>query len=750
MGGPVAAVRVFLAALVGAGAVLVATPADAAVYTSTGVRCTIVGTSSADVMRGDDRRNVICGRGGNDTIYARGGDDLVDGGSGNDRVYGGPGADRLLGGTGGDQLDGRSGKDVLVGGDWTDVLIGGSGADRLFGGAHGDSLQGGLGNDTLYGGTGDDRLRGEAGTDIIEGQDGRDQLSGGAEPDVLSGGASADRLTGGDAGDQLSGDDGDDWVSGDAGPDLLLGGLGNDSILGGYGRDRLTGGAGEDDLSGGPDADTVAGGPGRDSARGDAGADRVSGDTDADTVGGGDGDDVLLGGDASDQLLGQYGEDALYGQAGDDRLDGGPAADLLDGGAGFNLCEAVDADTQVACAHDTSAPTLVDLQLSHSDVDVTLADQTVTVRMHLRDDMGVTFVQSSLNADVQLDPMTSQEMSADYRDPELVAGTARDGWWEVDLTVPRGAPAGDYGFEGSARDAVGRSMQIRQGVVKVADADPDTSVPVVEELATPASQLEIDVRASKQTVPVHARLTDAGTGIVSARACLWQPVEEGGFTPRGCAALQRGSGTPYDGWWDGAIDVPAGAVGGDWNLVVYVADRARASLEIMYLGPDRYARSIEPYRGINENPLPGGVGRVHVVGVSDSNPPVVTSLAMTPTSVDTVTGPAEVTFRVEATDVEGIDGISMLLRPANAANGDGQAYLPLVDFSLSSGTLQDGTWTGTLTIPQGFPPGEHYVAVSVWDGAHARTWAAAHHPLASQPYTLLLPDDPKVTVRPAP
>ena len=48
------------------------------------VRCTIVGTQAADVLRGTSGRDVICGLGGNDRIL---------GGGGADVIYGGPGAD---------------------------------------------------------------------------------------------------------------------------------------------------------------------------------------------------------------------------------------------------------------------------------------------------------------------------------------------------------------------------------------------------------------------------------------------------------------------------------------------------------------------------------------------------------------------------------------------------------------------------------------------------------------------------------
>lgn len=98
-------------------------------------RCTIVGTTRADVLRGTRRRDVICGLGGNDRIAALGGNDLVIGGPGNDRVDGGHGNDVLSGGDGLDDLVGGPGRDSLVGGPGSDLLLARDGArDRVDGG----------------------------------------------------------------------------------------------------------------------------------------------------------------------------------------------------------------------------------------------------------------------------------------------------------------------------------------------------------------------------------------------------------------------------------------------------------------------------------------------------------------------------------------------------------------------------------------------------------------------------------------
>jgi hypothetical protein len=82
--------------------------------TSTGVRCTIVGTKHADHLRGTSGNDVICGLGGNDTIDGRGGNDVIDGGSGNDTLIGGAGNDTLIGGSGSDKLDGGAGHNTCA------------------------------------------------------------------------------------------------------------------------------------------------------------------------------------------------------------------------------------------------------------------------------------------------------------------------------------------------------------------------------------------------------------------------------------------------------------------------------------------------------------------------------------------------------------------------------------------------------------------------------------------------------------
>ncbi|MFD4323346.1 calcium-binding protein [Nocardioides sp. NPDC058538] len=320
-----------IVAMAASATVLVASPASAAT-TSTGVRCTIVGTSGADVLRGTSGRDVICGRGGSDVIYARSGNDLVDGGGGNDRIYGSYGTDKLLGGTGRDSIRGEAGADAVYGGSSSDYL---------------------------YGGTSDDTIRGGSGNDQIQGDDGHDHIYGEADPDTINGGTGWDELYGGTGGDRI------------------LGGKGNDRAYGGDNADGLYGGAGNDQLHGGNHNDLVLG---------ESDADRLWGDAGADQIRGGSGADQLAGGD---------GNDHLEGESNDDVLTGGAGTDQLTGGTGINRCSYDTYDYLLGgCGTDKAAPKVVSAAFVPSTVDTTAADAKVKLRLRASDDIGIDYIQA--------------------------------------------------------------------------------------------------------------------------------------------------------------------------------------------------------------------------------------------------------------------------------------------------------------------------------------------------------------------
>ncbi|MDQ5833654.1 MAG: hypothetical protein M3550_11475 [Actinomycetota bacterium] len=141
-------------------------------------RCTIVGTSRADRIKGTRGNDVICGLGGNDVINGAGGIDIIDGANGNDRLSGGSRKDKLIGLRGKDRLNGNSGNDRAGGGAGNDRVSGSSGKDRFGGGSGKDRLSGGSGRDRLNGGKGNDRIGAlDRMRDRVDGGSGRDSAA---------------------------------------------------------------------------------------------------------------------------------------------------------------------------------------------------------------------------------------------------------------------------------------------------------------------------------------------------------------------------------------------------------------------------------------------------------------------------------------------------------------------------------------------------------------------------------------------
>jgi hypothetical protein len=213
-----------------------------------------------------------------------------------------------------------------------------------------------------------------------------------------------------------------------------------------------------------------------------------------------------------------------------------------------------------------------------------------------------------------------------------------------------------------------------------------------------------------------------------------------------CARMKRLSGDIHDGVWSADIGIEKGSVSGDWNVEISTADRASAGTgrSISWLGRDLWDAWGVGADPATQQPLPNDRGRFSVVGrprVNDSVPPKIVSAVPTPREVDTLAGPARVTFTVRATDSgSGVRGVGVGLVSADP-DGPQDLYESL---TRTSGTAYDGTWTDSIVLPQGTPPGTYYLEVFTWDWVdNQRKYTAAGHP---DPVSSTLPGDGTVTV----
>lgn len=647
--------RTLLAGIVATAAsatVLVATPASAAT-TSTGVRCTIVGTPGADVLRGTSRRDIICGRGGSDVIYARSGNDLVDGGSGNDRIYGSYGTDKLLGGTGRDSVRGEAGADVIYGGPSSDYL---------------------------YGGTSDDTIRGGSGNDKIQGDDGHDHIYGEADPDTINGGSGWDVISGGTGGDRI------------------VGGKGNDRAYGGDNADGLYGGAGNDQLHGGNHNDLVLG---------EADADRLWGDAGADQVRGGTG---------ADQLSGGTGNDALEGGSHNDVLTGGSGTDQLAGGTGTNRCVYDTYDyLNGGCGTDKVAPKVLGVTFSPSSIDTTKTDVKVKVRVRITDDLGAVRVQGHVvdevpNVGASFYMPSMSLVSGGPRDGwwEYALTVPRytpAGAMHADISV--NDAAGRWGSESMGTLTVANSDPDSVG--------PAVSVTALTPRSIDVTTSSKSVQVSVRVVDAKSGVSDLGICLLQPGVATSSNPDPLFDTVACDEGVSRVSGTARDGIWSTKLTVPKGSPGGVYNLSVFAEDRI--GNELSYYGPEAYQAHEGWSGSETRRELPGATSRLEVKGPGrDTKPPTLTDVTLSKSSVSTATGDAKIHVRARVKDASGANaGVDDVVAEVLGGGSSSDPSFPRATLRRTSGTVFDGWWEGDVTISQGTPAGTYHLWIAITD-----------------------------------
>jgi hypothetical protein len=224
-----------------------------------------------------------------------------------------------------------------------------------------------------------------------------------------------------------------------------------------------------------------------------------------------------------------------------------------------------------------------------------------------------------------------------------------------------------------------------------AEAAEATEPPVLESLSVTPST--VNTTTSSQTVTATAHITDSGgPGVSDALLALFSPSRHQQVEP----GLHLVSGTDTNGIYEGTLVIPEGSETGTWKARMRILDIQghETSLEAPELETLGFPNSIE------------------VEGLAPATgPPVIESLSITPSAVNTTTSAQTVTATAHITDSGG-PGVSDALLALFSPSRHQQVEPGL---HLVSGTSTNGIYEGTLVIPEGSEAGAWKARMRILD-----------------------------------
>ncbi len=583
---------------------------------------------------------------------------------------------------------------------------------------------------TITGTSGDDVLEGTSGNDVICGKGGKDKIRAKAGKDIIYAtllqSASGKAVSA--AGVRKLADDAEDTgaddIDGGEGDDIIYGGSGNDVMTGGEGNDQIYGGAGNDVIGAGDGANSVTAGDGDDAITSGSGVDTVNAGAGDDSVESGAGNDTVDGGAGDDGLIGGEGADTLRG------ADGTPAAGER------NLCESDGLDTVTFCGFDTAAPYIRSASfVGGSTIDTSSGPVTKTVRMHVTDELMGT---SSVGCAVLF---LNARTTALWNSAQKVSGTNRDGWWECDLIFVTGMQQGLYGLSVSTRDSSGangfadqsRSMsgddyKGHSNLPEIMDQTPShwitqagigdarsariTNVRWDKSVITAADSSTSD---ADRTVIVTFHLSDDLSGVNWAQCGLIHPNVYDVF-----AWATFVSGTIKEGEWSCSLVLPKDAGTGKWGLRIGTSDNVGKQYSI---GADMLTTNVwnvDDVESPTTVPDISGIGLNSFTqsGPGDDDKPLLTSVSMSRTSIDTSSSSQSVTVTLTVNEV--LSGIN-LTWPLPEIRFFSSTNAQNVGSCSASRTGATTTLTCVVVFPLGTAPGNQMMSIMMTDNALNRS-----------------------------
>jgi hypothetical protein len=328
---------------------------------------------------------------------------------------------------------------------------------------------------------------------------------------------------------------------------------------------------------------TIVGTAGNDVLKGTSKSDVICGLGGDDVIDGASGNDTIDGGDGKDFIKGGDGADTISGGKGDDGIIGGSGADIISGSQGApdpgekNLCQRDSLDKVTYCGFDESGPVITSMTASRDIVNTTADPQTITITMHVTDDlMGVRAMHC------RLFNVKDRSWASEKGDGLVtkISGTINDGIWTCNLTLKRGSLTGDYQVDVERSDNAGNNSRSGSDAVtiiqQIGSASGDQERPRITIVKLDKTSIDVSTKAS--TIKVSVSATDDYSGL----AGVWCGLQHKAYYGSDWIPATITSGSSLDGTWVCPITIPRGVGQGSWDILVHAFDKANKETDQLF------------------------------------------------------------------------------------------------------------------------------------------------------------------------
>lgn len=353
---------------------------------------------------------------------------------------------------------------------------------------------------------------------------------------------------------------------------------------------------------------------------------------------------------------------------------------------------------------DIEAPKLVSISFTPASIDVQSLPRTVTVTAEITDNLsGVNYGYVSFYSPTRAEyflaylyRVSGNSLAGVYTGTAVFLPGIESGNWLLDNFYA-------YDMAGNRRDLSGATLAAIQPARTVSvTSNPDDTKPQITGLRiTPPS---IDVSAGDQEITIEMDIEDDVVGLTTNATYSYSPILK---SPTGQQRIYGGGrlwtvlpgGTPTHATWRMPLVIPKSSAGGIWSIESIVQWDV-LNRRWAWSTAELSAAGLDPnFLVVSTNP--------------DVTPPTISDIAVSPGFVNTTLAAQQVTIGLKLADTGGAGitvepyntTVTMTYGPFFRSPSQQQyaAVNPFVNpnrYQLVGGTVQNGTWQGSFTLPR--------------------------------------------------